>query len=89
MATKPKNPAPRRLTHAAIHKGVSDHHERIAAAVHRALKTAGLDVVTLHSFRLAMPAGVNGPCDPQCDPTTQKCVLDSNGGHVTWVCVPK
>jgi hypothetical protein len=71
---------------AAIHS----KHQLITDAVHKALRNAGLKGLSVHSIRLSFdPALMSGSgCYPPCEPD-EDCVLDSNGGQVRWVCVPK
>jgi hypothetical protein len=76
-----------KLTHAAVNKGLRAHHAVLAGAVHRALKKAGLEGLTVRSISFDTPGDFEGPCDPPCG-EGQHCVPDSNGGHVRWVCVP-
>jgi hypothetical protein len=75
------------LTHAAVCEGLRANHATMTAAVHGALKKAGLEGLTVRSIRFDTPAGFQGPCNPPCDPGYH-CVPDSNGGDVQWVCVP-
>ena len=79
-------PKPIALTHDSIREGLIRHHDHIAVAVNRALEQAGFQGFALHSMRIVPPAGLGSPCNPPC-PEGQRCVLDSNGGDVKWVCV--
>jgi hypothetical protein len=88
MTQKPTDLTPTpKLTRATMHKGIVNHHAHIVGAVHQMLKDAGLNGVTVHSMRFAAPEDFDDPCDPPCK-AGQRCVLDSNGGDVHWVCVP-
>lgn len=82
MATK--NAA--KLTRSAVNNGLRQHHQAMVDAVHRVLKKAGLEGVTVHSLRFSMPSDLGQMCDPPCPPGST-CKLDSNGGHVSPVCV--
>jgi hypothetical protein len=88
MATKKAAPTdpPVKLTRTAITNGLIHNHDDIVNAVHRVLNKAGLDRLKVHSIRFEAE-GVSGPCDPPC-PNGQHCVPDSDGGTVSWVCVP-
>ncbi len=69
---------------------VHNKHQHISDAVHKVLREAGLNGVSVHSIRFSVDRNLmSGPgCDPPCGPN-EDCVLDSSGGQVRWVCVPK
>ncbi|MGA2736728.1 MAG: hypothetical protein ABSG65_04680 [Bryobacteraceae bacterium] len=77
------------MTPDALRAALAAQHDNIAAAVHGVLRQAGLEGVTMHSVRLVTPRDFDDPCDQARNPETEKCVLDSNNGTVTHVCVPK
>lgn len=74
------------LTHDSAQEDLMRHHDNIATAVHQVLESAGLQGFALHSVRIAPPPGLGSPCNPPC-PQGKRCVLDSNGGEVKWICV--
>jgi hypothetical protein len=81
----------RKSTRAALRKAVGSEHANLTEAVHAVLRKAGLPAeLTLHSIRLSIAHGaLSGPgCNPPCR-ADQDCVLDSNGGEVRWVCIPR
>jgi hypothetical protein len=75
---------------AEMAKAIEGKHKHISNAVQKVLREAGLKGVSLHSIRLSVAHDlVSGPgCDPPCGPD-EDCVVDSSGGHVRWVCVPR
>jgi hypothetical protein len=78
-----------RITRAAAAETITKHHAAMVDAVHEVLAKAGSEGLRVHSIRFEAAADFDGPCDPPCNDDTQRCVPESNGGHVTWVCVPR
>ena len=79
-------------TRAEMAESVHSKHQHVTDAVHKVLRDAGLDGVRVHSVRYSVAHSmVSGPpaCQPPCDPDKEDCVLDSSGGEVKWVCVPR
>ncbi len=93
--TKPRSPKQNpgaKPTRAEMADRIHGQHQDVAHAVHKVLQEAGLDGVRVHSVRYSVAhTMVSGPpaCQPPCDPDTEDCVLDSSGGEVRWVCVPR
>ncbi len=75
------------LTPAAVKKHLLANHGQITAAVQAALKGTPLEGMTVRSMVFEPPAGFQGPCDPPCQDGFH-CVPDSDGGAITWKCVP-
>lgn len=69
---------------------IHSKHPHITKAIHKVLSNAGLTGVSLHSIRFAVEHdAVSGSgCNPPCQPD-EVCVVDSSGGVVRWVCVPR
>jgi len=83
-----KSTAKSRPTGEQLLKAVGQHHARLERHIDGVLRDAGLKGVRVHSLRFSVTSNAfSGPgCDPPC-PSGQQCVLDSNGGTVSWVCV--
>jgi hypothetical protein len=93
--TKPKKPEGKsdvgsKVSRAQMADAIHSKHQHIRDAVHKVLHDAGLKGVSLHSIRFSVAHdSISGPgCDPPCPPD-QDCVVDSSGGQVQWVCVPR
>jgi|ERR1700733_3710605 len=86
-AAATKGEKPSRSNLAEIIRG---KHQQLSDALHVQLRKGGLRGVSVHSIRFSVPhAAFSGPgCNPPCS-ANEQCVLDSNGGVVQWVCVPR
>jgi hypothetical protein len=69
---------------------IHNKHQHITDAVHKVLRDVNLKGVTVHSIRFSVDDNlVSGSgCNPPCGPD-EDCILDSSGGQVRWVCVPR
>lgn len=83
-----KRVVPSKLTRDDLERHVKRQHAKLKTLIHRHLESAGLLGVRLHSLRFSVTeTKLAGPgCDPPC-PSGARCVLDSNGGVVQWVCI--
>ena len=80
-------PEQQKQTRSTIEHALRTHHAALVDAVHNVLNKAGVYGLTVHSIRFATAADF-GECDPPCRPD-ERCVPQSDGGDVTWVCVPR
>jgi hypothetical protein len=78
----------KKQSRSGIELALRTHHAAMAEAVHTVLRNAGVPGLTVHSIRFAVANGTDH-CQGSCDPNTERCVPQSSGGDVTWVCVPK
>jgi hypothetical protein len=78
----------KKQTRGSIEHALRTHHAAMAEAVHTVLRNAGVPGLTVHSIRFAM-ADDSDHCQGSCDPASERCVPQSSGGEVTWVCVPR
>lgn len=78
------------LSRSEMAKAIHSKHKHISDAVHKVLQDAGLNGVSVHSIRFSVDRNLMSDpgCNPPCGPD-EECVLDSSGGQVRWVCVPK
>lgn len=88
MKDKPESPRHAKHSREHVTHVLGEHHAAMAHAVGRVLADAGLPELAVQSIRFAMPAGFPSHCDPACT-DGQRCVPESDGAEVRWVCVPR
>jgi hypothetical protein len=76
---------PKKLTRAAVSRGLKQHHAAMVEAVHGVLKKAGLHGLQVESIRFAKIDGFDDQCDPPCKEGFH-CVPVSDGSS-RWECV--
>jgi hypothetical protein len=89
-APKGKSPQASKLSRKEMAEAIHSKHQHIRDAVHNVLREAGLQGVSVHSVRFMVAQdSMSGPgCNPPCSPN-EDCVIDSSGGDVRWICVPR
>jgi hypothetical protein len=90
MATLKKAPSvsgrERKRSPRAMERAIRSTDEKVRAAIHSALRKAGVNGVTLHAVHYAIdPSAMTMSGCANCDLTTNDCVLSPEG----YVCIPR
>jgi hypothetical protein len=76
----------RKTSPRAMEKAIRSTDDKVRAAVHSALRKAGVNGVTLHAVHYAVdPSAMTMSGCANCDLAKNDCVLTPEG----WVCIPR
>jgi hypothetical protein len=78
-----KTTSVRKRSPSAIAKALQNAGPKVHAAVHAALRRAGIDGVKVHAVHYAVqPAAMSAPCCPDCDLSKNDCVWTPDEGYI-------